>query len=158
AHPQPSVRNTAEHPSLEFAADHKPMLQPQAPSMPPRRWSREVQVGEPDDHEHLREDIAGLKNRQVQQGETLIFQVGRAVGGGRSPKKVMMETGLLMVGGCLCLFAVVHYVYTNYDSLREQFWNASRNLNSQVSGNEWTPSSGGTGGFSYKKNSSYQSW
>jgi serine/threonine protein kinase len=134
-----------------------PKLPSQSPAMSARRWTREVQDGEPDEHEHLREDIAGLKNRQVKQEKTMIIQLAKAVGGGRSPVRVMVETGLLIVGGCLCLFAVIHYGFTNYDSLMDQYWNASRRLNSQISGTEWTPSSG-SGGFDYKKDSNYQPW
>lgn len=159
AHSAPPAQpaQPAYDPSMqEFAADHKPMLKPEAPSAPPRRWSREVVVGEHDDHEHLREDITGLKNRQVQQEGTLIIKLGKAVGGGRSPMRVMVETGLLIVGGCLCLIAVGHYAFTNYDSLSQQWLNASRRLSSQVSGSEWTPGSGA--GFDYRKDSKYQPW
>lgn len=157
AHAAPPSQLAHDPTSMDdFAADHKPMLKAEAPSTPPRRWSREVAVGEPDDHEHLREDIAGLKNRQVQQEGTLIIKVAKAVGGGRSPMRVMVETGLLVVGGCLCLIAVGHYAFTNYDSLSQQWMNASRRLSSQVSGSEWTPSSGT--GFDYKKDSKYQPW
>lgn len=156
AAPAPQPAQSSYDPLQDVAADQKPMLKPEAPSVPPRRWSREVAVGVPDDHDHLREDIAGLKNRQVQQEGTLIIKVAKAVGGGRSPMRVMLETGLLVVGGCLCLIAVGHYVFTNYDSLSLEWMNASRRLSSQVSGTEWSPSSGG--GFDYKKDSRYQPW
>lgn len=156
AHSAPPAHASHDPSHSEMAADYKPMLQPQAPSAPPRRWSREVAMGEPDDHEHLRSDIAGLKDHQYKQEGTLIIKLGKAVGGGRSPMRVMVETTLLIVGGCLCLIAVGHYAFTNYDSLSQQWLNASRRLSSQMSGSEWTPSSGT--GFDYKKDSKYQPW